>query len=230
MQDGSVLSLKAFFRNKWVLLTLALNALVIIIVIIVSLINNSIEEVTLTFNIVPADSQISINGSSENTGNSYRLSPGAYEIVVSHPDLDSKTFTVNLSEGDDAILTTFLSKDGNFDYYTQRIRLNDFRKLASIASANYNKTTDQDTSAEKFIANFQKNYDLYFTALPITYSEYSDGGLMNKYITIRKSDKCNLTLCLNARIYSDDDQVLVKKLLEEKGFNTEDFEIEYTYY
>lgn len=232
MQDGSVSPIKAFFRNKWVRLILVID-IVIIISIIVTLIINSTKQSIITFNVVPADSQISLNGKGGYSNGSYRLAPGVYDVEISHEGLDTKNFKVDLEKDDISTIITFLHQGDNFDFYTLRDNIGDYLSLAEIASAGYNQTTDQDISAEGFITEFQKNYDLYSAQLPIEYRE-SEGYGANlsilKNITIRADYDCDVTLCVEALMVGTDSRGFVNSLLQEKGFNVEDFEIEYKIY
>ena len=183
----------------------------------------------ISFNVAPVDAKITINGSGDykNDGQAYSLTPGTYEVRISHAELDAKTFVVNLESEYNTVITTFLSKDGDFYFYTLKNNYGSFYKLASIASVEDNQTTDNDTSAEEFIARFQRDNYLYSTQLPATYSEYNDEGKLTKYISVRKSYNCLVTLCLEAIIPNEEDKKIAESLLQGKGFNLEDFEIEY---
>lgn len=233
MQDQSLSPLQTFFRNKWVILTFVVDAIVII-VLVVLLIFNSMKKSVLTLNVVPWDSQISVNGHSGYTNGSYRLLPGTYEVTISHPDLNSKTFVIDLSKHDVGTITTFLSgDDSNFDFYRLKSNLGAFLNLAQIASANGNQTTDKDTSAEAFIDVFQKNYLLYSNNLPIEYIERDatdPENTLSENITIRNNPNCKITLCLKALMFGTDDKELVNTLLINQGFDVEEFEIEYQIY
>ncbi len=198
-------------------------------------INKATETATINFNIVPADATVTINGSGDykNNGPAYSFLPGTYEVQISHPDLDTKILTINLEPNSNLTVTTFLSKDNNFYYYTLYGNYGNFYKLASIASAQDNQTTDNDTSAETFISNYQQQYRLYKTELPIEYRESTGFGanlLILKNITIREGYNCAITLCVQALIVGTDSKEFINSLLEEKGFNIEDLEIEYKFY
>ena len=108
-----------------------------------------------------------------------------------------------------------------------------YKKLAEIASADNNLTTDHDTSAENFIQEFQDNYHMFTTQLPIEYQEsegYGSNLQILKNITIKANYNCEKTLCIQALVAGTDSKDFVSQLLQEKGFNTEDFEIEYKFY
>jgi len=231
MQDQNLSLAKAFFRNKWVILTIALDAILILILIALAIVN-SMKKSVLTINVVPSDAQVKVNGKEGYSNGSYRLFPNTYEIEISHPDLATKTFIIDLNKHDVGTITTFLSDD-DFNFYRLKANLGAFLSLSQIASKNGNQTTDQDTSAEDFIATFQKNYRLFSTQLPINYDEYSntiDGETLSKSITIKADPDCNLTLCLEALMLGRDDQNFVNALLTDQGFNLEEFQVEYKVY
>lgn len=235
MQDGSVSPIGSFFRNKWVRLILVIDVLSIIGIIAV-IIYNSTKNSIINFTIAPIDATITVNGNSSYHNGSYSFHPGTYEVVISHDGLDSKTFTIELQDNSNAAITAFLAKDGNFDFYRLKDNYASYLMLERIAVSSDNQTTDHDTSAESFIADFQEDYNLYQTALPINYTEYTTSGERGTLVydlTIRRpSDKssCTKYLCIEAIMILTDDKNLVDSMLQERGFKLEDFEIEYKIY
>lgn len=228
MHDGHLSLLGSFFRNKWVRVVVVLN-IVIIILIIALCIDKARKTAVLSFDISPIDVSIEVNGHSgyENSGQVYYFVPGTYEVRLSHDGLDAKTFVVELESSHNTTITTFLSKEDDFYYYTLRDNLSSFEKLAQIASVENNQTLDHDTSAEDFIIDYQRNYRLYMTQLPVTYTDYDDKGKLVRYVAVRGSDSCDVTLCLEAVVFDENDKQIAKSLLEGKGFNMKDFEIKY---
>ena len=229
MQDGSVSPIGNFFRNKWVRAILVIDVLTIIGVVTV-VIYNLTKNAIIDFTIAPIDATITVNGNSNYHNGSFQFHPGTYEVTISHESLDPKTFIIELQPDSDVAITTFLSEDGFFDFYKLKDNYSSYLMLERIASPNNNQTTDNDTSAEDFIANFQESYNLYQTKLPVTYSEYDDNGKLIKYISVRDGHNCTFTLCLITSIYDEKDKDFVKSLLLDAGFNMENFEIEYKIY
>lgn len=223
---------RSFFRNKWVRLILILDILAIVAVIGIIIWNNT-KTATINFSIAPLDAKIQIDGTGEYYNGSYQVHPGTHTITISHDGLEPKTFTMDLASGYNTTLTTFLAgADNNFDFYTLKDSYGSFQQLAAIASYLNNLTTDQDTSAESFISNFQYNYDLYQTALPIDYIEREGVGRNRSLvldITIKANydDVCTKLLCVKALMALTDDKSIVDRLLREKGFNPEVLQIEY---
>lgn len=235
MQDGSASPIKIFFRNKWVRLILILDVLVIIAIVAIA-IYNSTKNAIITFTIAPIDATITVNGNSSYQNGSFQFRPGTYEVVISHDELDSKSFTIELEANSNAAITTFLTKDGSLDFYELNDNQSSYLMLSRIASSSDNQTTDHDTSAEAFITKFEKNYNLYQTELPINHTEYTiidDKDTMVYDLTIRRaSDKssCIKYLCIEAIMILTNDKNLVNSMLEDAGFNLEDFEVEYKIY
>lgn len=234
MQDGSVSPIKAFFRNKWVRSILVLD-LIAIIFIIALVISNATKTSAITFNVVPAESQILINGENYING-TYHITPGTYEVEISHPDLDTKIFTVDLEHSDIATITTFLHQGNDFNFYELKENLDSLFELTNIASAGYNQTTDQDTSAETFIADFQRNYDLYLTKLPIvdqTPSKYGiEYGVNYEYdtLTIQNGDslsECEKTICLYITDTSGEKEQFALSVIEKFGFDKNLYQVVY---
>ena len=234
MQHTQILSpAQIFFRNKWVRLIIAIDIIALIVLGLV-LIWQTTKVSTVNFDITPLDSKISVNGNHSYQNGQYSLTPGSYEITISHESMTPKTFTVNIAPDTIVSVTTFLSdQDQTYDYYKLREHYMDYEKLAQIASSANNLTTDQDISAESFIAKFQKDYTDFSTKLPIEYREsegYGQDLSIQKNITLKAKYDCNYTLCVQALVVGTDDESFIKSLLTDKGFNTEDFEIEYKFY
>ncbi len=166
MQEASRLG--DFFRNKWVRLALILDSFVLIAIIAI-IIYNVTKTATVVFNVAPVDATISLNGNSSYTNNTYAVHPGTYEVAITRDGLDEKVFTVDLPANATTKITIFLAKDGdNFEFYEYEDHLESYEKLASIASAEDNQTTDYDTSAEPFLAN-QAEKDQISKILPVSF-------------------------------------------------------------
>lgn len=228
-------SANRLFKNKWVRLALIVNAIIIAIIIIVA-IDNAQKTATLMINLAPIDAKVSLGGH-DYMGGAYQIKPGEYNITISRDGLTPKEFTVNV-EGDSVTnLVTFLSDNGNFDYYTLKGNYGSFYTLSQIAAAGNNITTDQDKAAEEFIAKYQKAYNLYQTTLPINFTEYETlehGRSLTTDITIKRTEEdCIKTLCIQVLALTTNNQdgkTLANELLIDNGFNLEDYEIKYKTY
>ena len=119
MENEGNTPLGLFFRKKWVRIVLVIDA-VVVLVIVIMLIIDSMKTAVLELNIVPLDTQISVNGSTSYSNGKYRMFPGVYEVELSYPGMESKKITVDLSHKDVALISTFLS--GNDDFYHYRLR------------------------------------------------------------------------------------------------------------
>lgn len=234
MQNDTTLSLiQVFFRNKWVHLFLIIDV-VILITLILTLVWQSTKISTINLNIVPSDSTISINGKTGYSNGQYSITPGTYELAISHEGLETKTLTVDIPQRYVVSVSTFLSDtDKTFDFYKLRKNLSSFNNLKEIASSENNLTTDHDASAEEFIQKFQTSYTDFTTKLPIEYRESAGYGYtlsIQKNITLEAAYDCEFTLCIRALAAGTESKEFVNNLLQEKGINPEDFEIEYKFY
>ena len=224
-----------FLHKKWVRAVLIINALTIILIVGI-VIFNATKTATVVFDIAPVDATIQLNKHGDYHNGTYKVHPGTYEITISREGLDSKTINIELKSNYSTNISTFLSQEGKFDFYEQKANFESYQKLAQIASAENNYTTDHDSSAEEFIARYNHAYQLYRDKLPINYVAYREeprsrsGQTLDKDITIRSSTQCEKTLCIEALMALTDDKSLVKTLLQEKGMDIEDYEVIYKIY
>lgn len=234
MQNNVTLSpIRAFFQNKWVRLFLVID-IIILIILTLTLVWQATKVSVINLDIIPSDTAISINGNNSYNNGQYSITPGSYNVTLSHEGLETKTLTVDIPPNHVVSISTFLSdKDKSFDYYKLRKNLDSFNRLKTLASSENNLTTDHDASAETFIQNFQTSYSDFITKLPIEYRESSGYGYtlsIQKNITLEAAYDCNYTLCIRALVVGTDSKDFINNLLREKGINPEDFEIEYKFY
>lgn len=228
---------RQFFHQKWVRIVLILDLLAIIAVIVVAIVNTGKTSV-VTFNIAPVDAFIKMGDTYYNNG-TYQVSPGSYDVRISHEGLNTKTIRVDLAPNSTTNVTAFLSgtKDGqpSYEFYEQKDNYDSYQLLASIASADNNRTIDHDTSAELFIAEYQEQYNLYYSSvIPINYQTFTTDSagepLLDKSITIKRAGNnagCKKLLCLQALMINRDSNPIADALLEEKGFNLDYLEVYY---
>ena len=190
------------------------------------------KTVTLVLNVAPIDSTIQINSATYRNG-TYRIHPGTYDVVVSHDGLDSKTFTLDLPANHSVTFSVFL-KSGSDDvsFYENIENYSSYQKLAEIAGQGSNQTYDHDTSAEAFVTKFDKNYQLMQEQLPVEYYDYRDDpNASPRYTTLKNiavyaGTECQKTLCLKIKVNVSDEKDFVTKLLKEKGFDLDLFEVQ----
>ncbi len=229
MQDGSISLIRGFFRKKWVIITLAVNVIIIVGVVTIA-IYNSTKNAIIKFAIAPIDATITVNGNDSYHNGSYQFQPGAYEVIISHEGLDSKTFNINLQPNTTTAVTTFLSENGNFDYYTYKDNNSSYLMLTRIASPSDNQTTDEDTSAEEFILQ-QEQKDSISDLTPIRFSICGMPAtrINCDAVEVRYdfSEKCNNQKCLIVR---GREESLTETVIEElsnqltsRGYNLNDY-------
>ncbi len=216
-----------FLKNKWVRLGLIIDILVIVAIIIIIIIN-FMKSSVISFNVAPVDATISVNGDASYSNGTYQFFPGEYEITISHSDLDSKTFNITLDSHSSTEITTFLSKSGNFDFYTLKDNFDSFTRLAAIASTN-SQTTDHDTSAESFITEYDKNINLYSSFLPYQNLERNENNAISVFVSLlplsNEENSCSKYLCIYSSVIGLDDPNYVKNLLRDNGFDLKYLEL-----
>lgn len=231
MRDKENSPLKEFFHNKYILAFLAID-LIAIIALVGVFINRSTRVSTINFNVVPADAIISVNGDKHYKNGQYDITPGTYKVEISHDGLETKTISVDIDTHNYVTVTVFLAdSDKNFDYYTLNSNYEAYKKLKTIASAENNITTDKDTSAQDFIAKYDRTISI-FNELPIkgyVYTEpsvnTSTGGFAIE--SGRNKKECEKSACLLVKYYGKDYENEVTKKIKEAGYNPEDYQIIY---
>lgn len=231
--DGTESLFSQFFKSKWIWIIVVLN-LVLVIVMTVLVIIRATKSSTIVFSVAPIDATISVNGDTNYSNGSHPISPGHYEIQISHQDLQTKSLTLDIKPDTTVTLSTFLSDaEKTFNFYTLKKEADSMLKLQEIASKGNNLTTDHDNSAENFVDNYRAKLALLDLVLPIKYTEYEvshdsvSGQSIVRDITIRKgqTNNCETTLCIEALMALTDDMDLINRLLQEKGINLDEYEI-----
>ena len=232
--DGNLSPLRDFFRNKWVRIFLIIDVFIIIILVGIK-IWQSTKVSVIEFNIAPIDATISVNGNTNYSNGQYSITPGTYEIKISHKDLEPKTMTVNIEPHQIVPITLFLTgANNNLEFYELNDNYKSFEKLQSIASANKNTTTDNDTSAEKFIPKLKQKISI-FDKLPIKGYVYAnpEANSSSAGFTIRSgqnTNSCEKTACLIVNYYGRGYQEAVAAKIKEAGYNPADYEIVFERY
>ena len=234
MQNGNVSPLRDFLRNKYIWIFWAIDAIAIIAVIL-AFIHQASKVSTIYFNVVPINATISVNGDTHYANGQYNIAPGQYKISISHEGLKTKTLSVNIEAHDYATVTIYLADDDNsFNFYKLKDNYESYKKLKTIASAENNITTDKDTSAQKFISDYERIISILKT-LPLkgyVYTEpsanMSTGGFAIENGQNKK--ECRQSACLLVRYYGKDYENAVIEKIKEAGYNPSDYQIVYERY
>lgn len=231
--DGSISPVQAFFRNKWVRLILIVDVIAVIVVI-GFLIWNATKTAIINFSVAPLDAKIQIDGHGEYSNGSYNVHPGNHTITISHDGLTTKTFDLDLQSGYSTTITTFLSDNGNFDFYELKDNYGSFQKLAAIASAGDNLTTDHDTSAEQFIASLEHTLSI-LEILPIIghIDANPEAGTFLAGFAIHDGEnkaECEKTACLLVNYYGINYETAVTEAIKNTGYNPTDYQLVYERY
>ena len=234
MQDRDKSLLQEFFHNKYILIILAIDVLAILVIIGLSILRLT-RVSTISLNIAPLDATISINGNTHYTNGQYDITPGTYEVKISHDGLKTKTFSVNIEPHHFVSVTTFLTDDnGGFEFYQMRNNYDSFQKLKTIASAENNITTDGDTSAQEFIVKYEQILSIS-DVLPLKgylYAEPSVNMSTGGFAIHEGKDNqaCEKTACLLVKYYGKDYENAVIEKIKEANYNPDDYQIVYERY
>ena len=234
MQNDNTPLLKAFFQSNRIRAILVLDIIAILIIVFIFARQSSKASI-VSFNIAPIDAKISVNGDTHYRNGQYYISPGKYKVTVSHDGLEPKSITVNIESRDFASVNLFLAgTDNNFEFYKQRTSYDSYKKLKTIASAGTNVTTDNDTTAQEFIANYDKVLSIS-DQLPIKGYVHADPNInaSSAGFAIRSGldDKeCNTSSCLVVKFYGSGFENEVRNKIQNAGYNPDDYQIIYRRY
>ena len=223
-----------FIRNKYIIAVLAVDIITIVFILLNNF-SNARKTAYITFKVTPTDSTIAIKGKDNYQNGTYRISPGDYTISVSHDNFDTKEIPLTISANDSINFALFLTKDSKVPaYYSYKANSDSYLLLNDIASENNNITFDSDHSAEQFIANFNSALKIQ-QFLPIESEEYEEsptGRRLTSSITIKSDDgeECLSQLCLKAIMLHTSEKTRVKTMINEKGLNADDYQIDYKIY
>ena len=233
MQEGTERSLLSnFFHNKWVLLFLCFNAILIIAVIAIAVYNNTMSAI-ITFNIAPIDAKISVNGNDKYKNGSFRFHPGKYNVVISRDGLDSKSFDLELDGYSSTVVTCYLSANNgdDFSFYEKNKNNLSALKLISMLSSDEEQIFDKDYSAKGFVSEYGAVLDAFNNNLPvgdIVRKSPDEGGELISNIIIQKDDSCSKYICVMVQAFGYEDvEKVVGEMLGEAGFNMKYVEVKY---
>lgn len=225
---------RLFLRNKWVRITLILDTLILLSTL-GFIIYSATKVSNINFEIAPIDAVISVNGNTNFTNGTYVITPGTYDIQISHENLETKTFTVDIAPHSAITLTAFLKgADDNFSFYESKENSPSYFKLSEIAASGKNLTYDNDASAEKFIKKVTKILGL-FELLPIKGYIYANPeiGTSTAGFAIkdgRNNSECKKIACLLINYYGQDYEDAVAEKIQAAGYAPGDYQLIYKRY
>ena len=219
MYDSQNLSLvQAFFKNKWVRLVLVFDALLVVALVGVMIFENT-KSAMVDILTVPSVAKVRIGGGEYKSG-AYKIHPGDYEATVTAEGFVSKTVSVSAREGEISKVWVYLvPEEGNMNYYAQHEE--DWENMKLI--------DDEEAKRVYKILAIQEE-------LPMDYieREVDDEGEMSlkKDITISANNRgeCRAYYCLKVATILDKNEDVVKKMLTDKGFELNDYEVEWKVY
>ena len=219
MYDAQNLSpLQAFLRSKWVRVMLVVDVLLVLLLIGVAIFQNT-KTATVDILTVPSVAKVKIGGGEYESG-AYRIHPGDYEATVYAEGFVTKTVPVEARAGEISKVWVYLvPEEGNLNYYAQHV--DDWYNMGLMS--------DEEAQRVYRLLSIQEE-------LPMDYveREMDNEGEMNlvKDITIsaNNGEGCETYYCLKVATILDKNEETVRGLLAEKGFNLDDYEVEWKVY
>ena len=213
--------------NKIILGFLIFDLLAIAFLIALPIID-SFNTATVSIQVVPLDSKITINGKTYENNNTYNILPSSNaKIEISHDGLEIISYTQDLNNNTTTNIVKYLTgKDQDFSYYEYKDHEKDLEQLITIAS-NFPK----ESKLQAFVkwANIKND-------TPIIQDDICKDG-----IDVRGN--C-YSVFINAGYYQDSDNKLCiavtdssgekhpelyEELIKNKGYNLKDYKVIYEY-
>ena len=206
--------------NKIILGFLIFDLLAITFLIALPIID-SFNTATVSIQVVPLDSKITINGKTYENNNTYNILPSSNaKIEISHDGLETISYTQDLNNNTTTNIVKYLTgKDQDFSYYEYKDHEKDLEQLINISSI---------ISNDEKLAKFTKSASILLD-LPITKNEFSANENKYVYYSIDRNENCNKGICLIITDTTGNNESIAKKHIESLGYNTKDYNISYFY-
>ncbi len=212
--------------NKFVLGFLIFDLLAIIFLIVLSVIS-SFRTATVSIQVVPLDSKITINGKTYENNNTYNILPSKNaKIEISHEDLETISYTQDLDNDTTTNISKYLTgKDQDFSYYEYKDHQKDLEGLVTLAPS-----FPKETKLQSFV-KWAKIKDV----TPISQNSLCDGAEIRDncysiFINANYYHDCNNKLCIAISDTSGKKHPeLYEKLLKDKGYDLKDYKVIYEY-
>lgn len=202
-----------FLRTHKIVFGVIVFDLLLIIGLLVAVLIKMTKTAIISVNLVPNTAVAEVGGGSYQTGN-YRIRPGNYNVKVKADGFITKEFEINPEDNATTKMSVFLvPAEDNLNYYAQN--------MVNYESMGMMK--DEEAQRYYKILSIEQ-------VLPINYNDYNTNtGELNRAVTIMSDngENCKAIYCLKAILTLTDSKDWVKKIIKEKGFDSEDYEIIY---
>ena len=231
-------------HKKPILRTLIIAAIIGVVIFTTIKIINLFKNAQLIVLVAPTSATIKIDGREYKNGN-YKFFPGKKKVEITHDLLEPKTLEVELKSNENTTLQAYLvgkTSTNDTDSASAKAKDQDSTKAIPLSAFDFYKKDSADFELLKLIgdknsAPFINHWEKALTLrdiLPLSertviikdpYDERID-----TYVMDGTSDKkCSLLFCLaiSSGLEQDEATELAKRLLEEKGYNLNDYEVIY---
>ena len=207
-----------FFKEHRIVAGVVIFDLLILLVLGVMMIMKAGKTATVDILTVPSIAKVKIGGAEYSSG-AYRVRPGDYEAEVKAEGFVTKTVPVNARNGEISKVWVYLvPEEGNLNYYAQHEE--DWDNMRMMG--------DEEARKVYKILSIQEE-------LPMDYIEQVENGEedldITKYIIVKKNQNgCEGYYCLRVATVYDRNEGTVRDILGEKGFNLDDYNVDWVVY
>lgn len=192
-----------------------LLAITIIGVVILRFFRNA----KLAVMVAPIDAKVKINGIEYSNGN-HKFFAGKVSVEVSKEGFDTQKFEIELKSKETKTLYVALSQSGNYNWYKRHSE--DYDALKLIASDDAKSFIEKTETSKQIISVLPLRY---VTTLTNGNNAPDGRPFYETILTNGTSDKkCKTIFCLKLQDNTGDEKI-ARRLVEEAGFNYDDYEI-----
>lgn len=211
-----------FFKNNWKILLIIVN-LIIIAIAATIVINHKSKTATVSILVAPSDATVTLNGKEYKNGE-YNVKPGEYHVEISKDGLESKALDFSLAKNDYYRLNDYLvGQNGSFDYYNSKDHLYDISLLEQIAKFKDDQELNSYLSAREATLSILSDLPIVFEEYTNNYNDYTKYSIEIN----RDVQDCPKALCLKIIDTNGDNKQKAIEEIKERGYNPDDYEIEY---
>lgn len=202
--------------RKWVYMGFGVVVLIVAISV-VFLVFEAKKSATLEILVAPLSAEIKINGKNYKNG-TYKFEPEDIEVEITREGFVSQAMDFVLEPNSVVKLYTFLEPlEGNENWYSDN--LDDMAIVTMIG----------DAKADAQSEAYTKDYPI-IKILPIIYANYDESWDYTEFrIDGGSFEDCSASFCLKIVDTTGGNYARALGLIEEEGFNPEDYEILYEY-
>lgn len=201
-----------FFREHKIVTGVILFDLLIIVVMIVMMVMKAGKTATVDIMTVPAVARVRIGGGEYENG-TYKVHPGDYEATVSAEGFVAKTVPVEARAGEISKVWVYLvPEEGNLNYYAQHEE--DWENMRLL--------DDEEAQRVWKVLSIQEELPMEYVKEGIN---NGDEAIMKYVVITGFAMDCDGYYCLKVATAFNKNEDTVRKMLIDKGFSIDNYEV-----